>query len=129
MSITRHLAGADPVRVTSATPTTQPENPKIDAGMHAELAFPNAATAALDAHFRLPPRWGFVPRFPQVFVRVVGAQGEMTYSMFPGAYMYHSIDVTSKSGGKRTEKEYGIWGWSTCVFGLLAVAHIRAWRC
>ncbi|KAI0316017.1 NAD-P-binding protein [Amylostereum chailletii] len=124
LSVSRYLAGADPERVLSATADTSSAFPKIDLGATAALAFPNDLTVHLKSHFRLPPRFGFIPQFPQVYAHVVGTKGEMTMFNHAGAWAYHyiSVDAKDESGkvNKRTEKRYGNEGWTTYRYQLEA---------
>lgn len=133
--MSRYLAGADPTRVISAKADIHPKFPQIDIGTTATLAFPNVGgstgpadglTATLYAHFRLPPLFGILPRWPRMFVHATGTRGTANLSYFPGPWIYHSITVESseKEGGpsrKRTEKRYGNLGWTTQVFLCLVI--------
>ncbi|TFY71026.1 hypothetical protein EVG20_g1969 [Dentipellis fragilis] len=140
MSTARYLAGADPVKVTSATADTASKFPKIDIGTTAVLAFPSKSgdsessesqrtyPVTLKTHFRIPPRLGFIPVMPQVYAKVVGTRGELKFLNFAGPYIYHYIDAkkTDEKGNvvsSRTEKRYGEgekYGWSTYRFQLEA---------
>ncbi|VDC03638.1 unnamed protein product [Peniophora sp. CBMAI 1063] len=130
MSIIRHLSGSDPVRVVTASAETSSKFPKVDIGTTVELALapPREGAAEIKAtaetHFRLPPRFGFIPRWPQMFVEVKGTKGELHFESFPGSWAYHYITVKTKdAGGKvheRTEKHYGIEGWTTYRYQLEA---------
>ena len=130
MSIIRHLSGSDPIRVVSASADTSPKFPKVDVGTDVKLVLapPRDGAAEIKAktatHFRLPPRYGFLPQWPQTFVHVVGTKGELHYDGFPGAWLYHYITVKTKGAdGKvhqRTEKRYGIEGWTTYRYQLEA---------
>lgn len=132
MSIVRHLTGSDPVRVVSASAETSSKFPRIDIGTTAELvlAAPREGASEIKAttttNFRLPPRYGFIPQWPQMFVHVVGTKGELHYDGFPGAWLYHYITVsTNDKKGKvqsRTEKRYGKAGWTTYRYQLEAFA-------
>ncbi|KZV62812.1 NAD(P)-binding protein [Peniophora sp. CONT] len=130
MSIVRHLSGSNPVQVVSASAETSPKFPRVDIGISAELvlAAPREGAAEIKArtitNFRLPPRFGFIPQWPQFFVHVVGTKGELHYDGFPGAWLWHYITVKTKGAeGKvreRTEKRYGIEGWTTYRYQLEA---------
>jgi predicted dehydrogenase len=129
LSMSRYLAGADPTKVISAKADTLPKFPQIDVGGTATLAFPapggstasgpaEGLTATLDVHFRLPPRFGFLPQWPKVSARVTGTRGSVELSNFVGPWIYHQISVESseEEGGplrKRTEQRYGNLGWTT----------------
>lgn len=128
LSVSRYLSGADPTKVISAKTELLPKFPQIDVGATATLAFPtppggstgpaDGLTATLNVHFRLPPRLGFLPQWPRVFVRVTGTRGTAELSNFVGPWLYHSLTVESseQEGGqlrKRTEKRYGNLGWTT----------------
>jgi hypothetical protein len=105
-----------------------PKFPQIDVGTTATLAFPTPTgsgagpaeglTATLFAHMRMPPRFGFLPRWPKVSVRVAGTLGTIDLYNFIGPSVYHYITIESSEheGGpkrKRTEKQYGNSGWTT----------------
>ena len=127
--MSRYLANADPTKVISAKAEVLPKFPQIDVGTTATLAFPapgeattngsaEGLTATLMAHFRLPPLLGFIPRWPKMSARVSGTRGTAELSNFPGAWVYHYIEIVSseQEGGplrKRTEKHYGNLGWTT----------------
>ena len=131
MSILRYLANAEPTKVTSAEAEVLPKFPRVDVGTTATLAFPtprgssttgsaDGLTATLMAHFRLPPLFGFIPRWPTASLRVSGTHGTAELNLFPGVWVYHYIAVESSEleGGplrKRTEKHYGNVGWTTWV--------------
>ncbi|KAI0036920.1 NAD-P-binding protein [Vararia minispora EC-137] len=120
LSITRYMTSADPTDVISVNPTTSPKYPGIDIGATAELAFPGGMTASFSTHFRLPPSFCFIPQMPKAFIRLIGTQGELMYNVFPAPHAYHSITITNSEGKIRTEKEYGIEGWSTYRYQLEA---------
>ncbi|KAH9000095.1 NAD-P-binding protein [Lactarius akahatsu] len=136
MSISRYLANADPAKVISANAEVLPKFPRVDIGTTVTLAFPSSGgsatdgsadglTATLLTHFRLPPLWGFLPRWPKVSVRVSGTRGTVELSNFAGAWVHHTITVESseQAGGrlrKRTEKHYGNLGWTTYRYQLEA---------
>lgn len=126
--MSRYLAGADPTKVISAKADVLPKFPQVDVGTTATLAFPtpngtgpaDGLTATLNAHFRLPMRFGFLPQWPKIFVRVTGTRGTVELYNFAGPWLYHYITVKSseQEGGplrKRTEKQYGNHGWTTQV--------------
>ena len=126
----RYLAGADPTKVISAKADIDPKSPRVDIGTTATLAFPtprgrtgpvDGLTATLVTHLRLPPRFGFLPQWPKVSVRVTGTRGTAEVFNFPGPWLYHYITVESSEHEgepirKRTEKQYGKLGWTTQVF-------------
>ncbi|KAF8262004.1 NAD(P)-binding protein [Lactarius quietus] len=136
MSMSRYLANADPTKVISANAEVDPKFPQVDVGTTATLAFPapgegtsdgsaGGLTASLLAHFRLPPLFGFLPRWPKMSVRVSGTRGTAELSNFPGPWVHHTITVESseQEGGplrKRTEKHYGNLGWTTYRYQLEA---------
>lgn len=139
LSFARYLAGADPVRVLSASAETSPAFPRVDIGTTAQLAFPPTSgsegdapiIASLKAHFRLPG-WGpfaLIPSMPSPSAHVVGTDGEAFLFNYPGPWVYHYISVKTygKHGKgkaiKRTEKRYGEKGngaWSTYRYQLEA---------
>jgi hypothetical protein len=91
--MSRYLSGADPTKVISAKADTLPKFPQIDIGCTATLAFPTPGgstgpaeglTATLDVHFRLPPRFGFLPQWPKVSARVTGTRGSVELNNFVG---------------------------------------------
>ncbi|KAH9967102.1 NAD-P-binding protein [Russula compacta] len=133
LSMSRYLAGADPTKVISAKADVLPKFPQVDVGTTATLAFPTSngtgpadgLTATLNAHFRLPPRFGFLPQWPKISVRVTGTRGTVELYNFAGPWLYHYITVESseQEGGplrKRTEKQYGNPGWTTYRYQLEA---------
>ncbi|KAF8473625.1 NAD-P-binding protein [Russula ochroleuca] len=134
LSVSRYLSGADPTKVISAKADTLPKFPHIDIGCTATLAFPSPGgstgpaegpTATLDAHFRLPPRFGFLPQWPKVSARVTGTRGTVELNNFVGPWQYHQISVESseEEGGplqKRTEQRYGDLGWTSYRYQLEA---------
>jgi hypothetical protein len=138
MSMSRYLANADPTKVISANAEVLPKFPRVDVGTTATLAFPtpgegttagsaDGLTATLLAHFRLPPLFGFLPRWPKMSVRVSGTRGTAELSYFPVAWLHHSITVESseQEGGslrKRTEKHYGNLGWTSWVSSYCALS-------
>jgi hypothetical protein len=131
ISVSRYLSGADPTKVISAKSEILPNSPQIDMATTATLAFPNPQgsaetgpadelTATLSVNFRLPPLLGFIPRWPNMSVRVTGTRGAAKLSNFVAPWIYHFLTVNSseQEGGrlrKRTEKWYGNLGWTTYV--------------
>jgi len=129
MSMSRYLANANPGKVISAKAEVLPKFPRVDIGTTTTLAFPtpggsatdgsaDGLTATLLTHFRLPPLFGFLPRWPNFTVRVSGTRGTVELSNFPAPWLHHNIMVESseKEGGplrKRTEEHYGNLGWTT----------------
>ena len=126
LSISRYLSGADPTKVISAKAETHPKFPQIDIAATATLAFPTPGessgvaeglTATLNAHFWLPPRFGFIPQWPNVSVRATGTRGTVELNNFVAPWFYHNINVASSEEGrplrKRTEKQYGNLGWTS----------------
>ena len=129
LSASRYLSGADPTKVISAKSDVHPKVPQIDTATIATLAFPtlggstetgpaDGLTATLNVNFGLPSRLGFLPRWPNVSVRVTGTRGTAELNNFVGPSFYHYITVKSseQEGGwmrKRTEKRYGNLGWTT----------------
>ena len=113
----------------SAKSDILPKSPQIDTITTATLAFPSPGgstetgpadglTATLNVNFRLPPRLGFLPRWPNMSVRVTGTRGTAELSDYIMPWFYHDITVESleQEGGplqKRTEKRYGNLGWTT----------------
>ncbi|KZV71739.1 NAD-binding protein [Peniophora sp. CONT] len=128
LSIARHLSGANPVRIVSATADTDSSMPRVDIGTDVEMVFEREIKATTQAHFRVP-RWprafGFLPYPPwNVYARVVGTKGELYLYNFVAAFAYHYIAVSVRGeDGKvieRTEKHYGKEGWSTYRYQLEA---------
>ena len=87
------------------------------------MVFEHDIKATTKAHFRVP-RWprafGVLPYPPwNVYARVVGTKGELYIYNFVAAFAYHYITISTQGddgkGTKRTEKVYGIAGWSTYV--------------
>jgi predicted dehydrogenase len=128
LSVSRYLSGADPTKVISAKSDT-PKSPQIDTATIATLAFPasggsgetgsvDGLTATLNVNFGLPALLGFIPRLPNVSVRVTGTRGTAELNNYVGPWIYHNITVKSseQEGGrlrKRIEKRYGNLGWTT----------------
>ena len=106
-----------------------PTSPHIDTATTVTLAFPtpggsaetgsaDGLTATLNVNFRLPPRLGFLPRWPNMSVRVTGTLGTAELNDYIMPWFYHDITVktSEQEGGplrKRTEKRYGNLGWTT----------------
>lgn len=122
ISFARYLAGADPIRITSATADTDSKLPKVDIGASADLVFPGATEGGpeiegrIESQFRLPGwgPFGLLPRImPVIFGKVVCEEGEVELTNFVFPWVYHSLTVKGKDGKSRTEKVYGIPGWTT----------------
>lgn len=129
MSASRYLSGADPTKVISAKSDVHPKVPQIDTATTATLAFPNPGgtsetgsadglTATLNVNFQLPARLGFLPRWPNMSVRVTGTRGTAELNNYIMPWFYHDITVESseQEGGplrKRSEKRYGNLGWTS----------------
>jgi hypothetical protein len=127
--MSRYLSGADPTKVISAKSDVLPKAPQIDTATTATLAFPtpggisgtgpaDGLTATLNVNFWLPSWLGFIPRWPNMAVRVNGTRGSAELSNYIAPSVYHDITVKSsdQEGGrlrKRTEKRYGNVGWTT----------------
>ena len=127
--MSRYLSGANPTKVISAKSDVLPKFPQIDTTTTVTLAFPTAGgsaetgsadglTATLNVNFRLPLRLGFLPRWPNMSVRVTGTRGTAELNDYVMPWFYHDITVKSseQEGGplrKRTEKRYGNPGWTT----------------
>jgi predicted dehydrogenase len=136
LSVSRYLSGADPTKVISAKSDIHPKFPQIDLATTATLAFPSPGgtsgtgpadglTATLNVNFRHPPRLGFLPRLPDMSVRVTGTRGTAVLNNFLGPWVYHYITVESseQEGGqlkRRYEKRYGDLGWTTYRYMLEA---------
>ena len=116
MNCLRHIIGADPLDVLSATPDLMPTKDgsasKIDQGMTAMFAFPGDATGTVTCHMRVPPTLGFIPHFPTIRLAVICENGELNVFNFVMPSLYHSIEVSVKDGKggqgrkKRIEKVY-----------------------
>jgi hypothetical protein len=127
--MSRYISGANPTKVISAKSDVHPKDPQIDTATTATLAFPipegisgtgpaDGLTATLNMNFRLPPRLGFLPRWPNMSVRVTGTRGtaELNDYIMPWFYHYITVESSEQEGGplrKRTEKRYGNLGWTT----------------
>ena len=113
MNCLRYFANANPTSVISATPDAVPPKdggpPLIDAGMKAELTFPNNITASMLCHLRHPPLYKFLPKFPDITLKVICEGGELKLFNFALPHFYHYIEVVTKSSRgskKRVEKVY-----------------------
>jgi len=129
LSMSRYLSGADPTKVISAKSDVDPKVPQIDTATTATLAFPtlggisetgpaDGLTATLNVNFRLPQRLGFLPRWPNMSMRVTGTRGtaELNDYIMPWFYHYITVQSSEQEGEplrKRTEKRYGNLGWTT----------------
>jgi hypothetical protein len=127
--MSRYISSANPTKVISAKSDVHPKDPQIDTATTATLAFPtpkgisgtgpaDGLTVTLNMNFRLPPRLGFLPRWPNMSVRVTGTRGtaELNDFIMPWFYHYITVESSEQEGRplrKRTEKRYGNLGWTT----------------
>ena len=107
LSVSRYLSGTDPTKVISAKSDVHSKFPQIDLATTATLAFPtpggtsgtgpaDGLTATLNVNFRHLARLGFIPRWPNVSVRVTGTRGTAELSNFLGPWIYRYITVESR---------------------------------
>ncbi|EIN09630.1 NAD(P)-binding protein [Punctularia strigosozonata HHB-11173 SS5] len=132
LSAVRFLAGTDPVSVLSAEADIRPPAAGlVDKGMTATFAFPNDVTASIKCHYGTPSALGFIPRLPELTIKVECEGGELTLTNFIAPMVWHSITVSKREGrGRvtRTEKAYTLEGgkgepwWTTYRYQLEAFA-------
>ncbi|KZO95416.1 NAD(P)-binding protein [Calocera viscosa TUFC12733] len=134
-SISRYLAGREPVEVIKAEPVLQDpgREPLVDRRMEFTYLFP-----ALEGEERGPtaecvcdlslPGWGpggLLPRWPEMSVRVLCEAGEAGLNNFVMPVFFHSISVRSAKG-RRTERAFtfgkgeGEQWWTTYRYQLQA---------
>lgn len=101
----RFILGANTDTVTSAKPVLHPKATDCDKAMTAEIEFPGSVKGNLSIALQMDPRLGFIPRFPNTYIKVYGEKGEAYLNNFIAPSLYHAITV--KANGKtRTEKAY-----------------------
>ncbi|KAG2362334.1 hypothetical protein BDR07DRAFT_1407370 [Suillus spraguei] len=132
LSCVRYLASSNPSAVISATAIRDTRDPRIDTGTTADLTFASLRPGAepvrstIKCDFANPPRWGFIPRLPEVSVRAVCERGSIEMFNFVLPVIYHSITVRPGGDVPRTEKAYTFDGgkgedwWSTYRYQLEA---------
>ncbi|KAH7927754.1 NAD(P)-binding protein [Leucogyrophana mollusca] len=112
LSCLRYLTSSNPTEVLSASATRYPKDSRIDTATTASLLFPSAAPdsepikATLRCDFSVPPRFGFIPRWPDITARVTCERGTVELFNFVMPVIYHSITVRPEGGRVRTEKAY-----------------------
>ncbi|KAG2071288.1 NAD(P)-binding protein [Suillus decipiens] len=132
LSCVRYLASSNPSAVISATAIRDTRDPRIDTGTTANLTFASMrpgtepVRSTIKCDFANPPRWGFIPRLPEVSVRAVCERGSIEMFNFVLPVIYHSITVRPDGDVPRTEKAYTFDGgkgedwWSTYRYQLEA---------
>ncbi|KAH7885240.1 NAD(P)-binding protein [Phlebopus sp. FC_14] len=112
LSCVRYLTQSNPSAVTSATAVRYPKDPRIDTATSADLLFPPSIPgaepikASIKCDFSVPPRLGFIPRWPELSVLAKCERGSVELYNFPMPVIYHSITVSLDGGKTRTEKAY-----------------------
>ncbi|KAG2155904.1 NAD(P)-binding protein [Suillus bovinus] len=112
LSCVRYLASANPSAVISATATRHPKDPRIDLGTTANLTFASSkpgeepVKSTIRCSLAHPPRWGFIPRLPEIDVNVVCERGSIDMFNFVMPVIYHYITVKPDGAAPRTEKAY-----------------------
>ncbi|KAG8214623.1 hypothetical protein J3R82DRAFT_9699 [Butyriboletus roseoflavus] len=135
LSCVRYLAKSDPTAVVSATATKFHKDARIDTATSAALLFPPSSPggepvkSTIRCDFSSPGLLGFIPRWPDISVRVLCEQGSVELFNFPQPVLYHTIKVIPTGRKARTEKAYrfsqisGLKGeewWSTYRYQLEA---------
>jgi len=110
ISSLRYLASSEPTSVLSATTDiafAKPNDPEkshlVDRAARATLSFPNDITGSIFCDFRMPPSYGFIPKFPDVNLRVKCEGGELSLSNFVLPTIFHSLVVKKFGKGGKTE--------------------------
>ncbi|KAF8518951.1 NAD(P)-binding protein [Hysterangium stoloniferum] len=106
ISAVRSVLSSEPTEVLSATHRPHPGDRRVDSATDAALAFSNGTTAEIGCDLQMPWRFSIIPKWPVLHITVQLEGGEVSMFNFPGAYIYHSITVTSKEGKKRVETAY-----------------------
>ncbi|KAH0832080.1 NAD(P)-binding protein [Lanmaoa asiatica] len=134
LSCVRYLAKSNPTAVVSASAVKFYKDARIDTATSATLLFPSSpgrepVKATIRCDFSVPNLLGFIPRWPDISVRVVCEQGSVELFNFPMPVLFHTIKVTPAGRKTRTEKAYkfspssGLKGeewWSTYRYQLEA---------
>ncbi|KAG1812657.1 NAD(P)-binding protein [Suillus variegatus] len=132
LSCVRYLASSNPTAVISATAVRYPRDPRIDTGTTANLTFASSkpgeepVRSTIRCDFAVPPRWGFIPHWPEISVRAVCERGSIDVFNFVMPVIYHSITVRPDGDVPRTERAYTFEGgkgeewWSTYRYQLEA---------
>ncbi|KAF9241164.1 hypothetical protein BU15DRAFT_87379 [Melanogaster broomeanus] len=115
LSCVRYLANDNPTAVVSASAIEFHKDARIDTATSANLL------QLLNCDFSVPPRLGFIPRWPDLSVRAVCENGSVELFNFPMPVIYHSITVSLNGGKTRTEKALkGEEWWTTYRYQLEA---------
>ncbi|KII96205.1 hypothetical protein PLICRDRAFT_241926 [Plicaturopsis crispa FD-325 SS-3] len=103
LNAVRYLTSSAPTEVLTTVVQPHPPAPAVDTALDVTLAFPNSATALLTMDYALP--WKWIPRFPQIYVKVKCEAGEVDLSNFVMPTLYHSLRVVSTDErGKKRER-------------------------
>lgn len=132
LSCVRYLTSNNPSAVISATATRYSKDPRIDTGTTANLTFASLkpgeepVRSIIKCDFAIPPRWGLIPRWPDISVRAVCERGSIEIFNYVMPVIYHSITVRPDGKVPRTEKAYTFEGgkgeewWTTYRYQLEA---------
>ncbi|KAG1772349.1 NAD(P)-binding protein [Suillus occidentalis] len=132
LSCVRYLTSNNPSAVISATATRYSKDPRIDTGTTANLSFASLkpgeepVRSIIKCDFAIPPRWGLIPRLPDLSVRAVCECGSIEIFNYVMPVIYHSITVRPDGKVPRTEKAYTFEGgkgeewWTTYRYQLEA---------
>lgn len=109
ISVARYLIGDNPTSVISSKPTSvYHDDPRIDNGITAVLAFPGDKTAEVTCDLQLAGwgPFGMIPSMPRLGVTVNAEGGSIRLNVFPVPHVFHSITVQPTSQPARVEKHY-----------------------
>lgn len=132
LSCVRYLTSNNPSAVISATAIRYSKDPRIDTGTTANLTFASLkpgeepVRSIIKCDFAIPPRWGLIPRWPDISVRAVCERGSIEIFNYVMPVIYHSITVRPDGKVPRTEKAYTFEGgkgeewWTTYRYQLEA---------
>lgn len=132
LSCVRYLTSNNPSAVISATAMRYSKDPRIDTGTTANLTFASLKSgeepvrSIIKCDFAIPPRWGLIPRLPDLSVRAVCERGSIEIFNYVMPVIYHSITVRPDGKVPRTEKAYTFEGgkgeewWTTYRYQLEA---------
>lgn len=102
----------DPTAVISASAVKFYKDARIDTATSASLLFPPSnpgdepPKATISCNLSLPNLLGIIPRWPDVSVQAVCEQGSVELFNYPGAVIFHTINVSPTGRKARTEKAY-----------------------
>ena len=93
------------VRLLFGRVTKNGSRDNIDTSMSADLAFPNDATGHIFCSLRMPLRFGIIPDIMSAPVNIQCENGELQINNFVWPTLYHSIQVSTKTGPGGTERK------------------------